>query len=176
MYFTAHAGGENGSIYLQALAKYLQQEYMRRPLDKILKMVRQYMIKKDKVLTDLYLFFIQYIKISWNRWNTNFQMSRFWVTSLLSRLKSGLKIGIMLIGLCPLVLWCIHNTSIGPCVQNKSKYIFHSCHFRETLEWSSVPKKETVWCMMCFSLNFMTQVVWRSAILNKNLVLKLVAD
>ena len=45
----AHAAGEDGSIYLQALAKYLQEEYMRRPLDKILKMVRQHMIRKVQV-------------------------------------------------------------------------------------------------------------------------------
>ena len=47
----AHAGDENGSIYLQAFAKYLQDEYMKRPLDKILKMVRQSMVKKVQVIS-----------------------------------------------------------------------------------------------------------------------------
>ena len=45
----AHGGDENGSVYLQALATYLQQEYMDRPLNKILQMVRQYMVRKDQV-------------------------------------------------------------------------------------------------------------------------------
>ena len=45
----AHAGDKNGSVYLQAFAKYLQEEYMKRPLDKILKMVRQSMIGKVQV-------------------------------------------------------------------------------------------------------------------------------
>ena len=52
-HFRADAGGEDGSIYLQALARYLQQEYMRRPLDKILKMVRQHMIRKVQVIIHL---------------------------------------------------------------------------------------------------------------------------
>ena len=46
----AHGGGEDGSIYLQALAKYLQEDFMKRPLDRILKMVRQLMIKKVQVV------------------------------------------------------------------------------------------------------------------------------
>ena len=47
--FSIPAVEKEGSIYLQGLAKYLREEYMRKPLDRILRMVRQDMIKKMQV-------------------------------------------------------------------------------------------------------------------------------
>ena len=63
VFYRADAGTQDGPIYLQALAKYLQQEYMRRPLDKILKMVRQHMIRKVQVwyLKANYILFSLYV-------------------------------------------------------------------------------------------------------------------
>ena len=45
----AYAGDEDGSVYLQAFATYLQEHYKTRPVDKIYMMVKQAMIRCEQV-------------------------------------------------------------------------------------------------------------------------------
>ena len=48
-FFRAYAGDENGSVFLQAFATFLHDQYIRRPLDRIYLMVKQAMIKAEQV-------------------------------------------------------------------------------------------------------------------------------
>ena len=45
----AYGGDKTGSAYLQYLAKFLREEYMKRPLDRIYLMVKQAMLKVEQV-------------------------------------------------------------------------------------------------------------------------------
>ena len=48
-YFRAYAGDEDGSVYLQAFAAFLQDQYMKRSLDRIYLMVKKAMIEARQV-------------------------------------------------------------------------------------------------------------------------------
>ena len=47
--FRAYAGDADGSLYLQAFATFLKENYVTRPLDRIYLMVKQAMIKAEQV-------------------------------------------------------------------------------------------------------------------------------
>ena len=49
MYFRAYGGDEDGSVYLQALATFLQVHYLNIPLDRIYLMVKRTMIEAKQV-------------------------------------------------------------------------------------------------------------------------------
>ena len=48
-HYRSHAGDTRGSAYLQALATFLEGEYMNLTLDRIYMMVKQYMITVSQV-------------------------------------------------------------------------------------------------------------------------------
>ena len=45
LYFRAYGGDEDGSVYLQAFATFLQDQYLNIPLDRIYLMVKRAMIE-----------------------------------------------------------------------------------------------------------------------------------
>ena len=49
LYFRAYGGDEDGSVYLQAFATFLQDHYMKTSLDRIYLMVKQAMIEAKQV-------------------------------------------------------------------------------------------------------------------------------
>ena len=49
LYFRAYGGDDDGSVYLQAFAAFLQDHYMKRPLDRIYLMVKRAMIDSEQV-------------------------------------------------------------------------------------------------------------------------------
>ena len=48
-YFRAYGGDQDGSVYLQAFATFLQDHYLKRSLDKIYLMVKKAMIEAKQV-------------------------------------------------------------------------------------------------------------------------------
>ena len=47
--FRAYAGDEDGSVYLQAFASFLQDHYLQVSLDRIYLMVKQAMVEAEQV-------------------------------------------------------------------------------------------------------------------------------
>ena len=69
LYFRAYGGDEDGSVYLQAFATFLQDHYLNIPLDRIYLMVKRAMIEAKQV-EDL-LENIQ-MTIEWSFYELNF--------------------------------------------------------------------------------------------------------
>ena len=68
LYFRAYGGDEDGSVYLQAFATFLQDHYTKRSLDRIYLMVKQAMIEAKQVG---HLF--------WNIWLNSGAISLSWM-------------------------------------------------------------------------------------------------
>ena len=63
LYFRAYAGKKDGCLYLQAFATFLQDQYLKKSLDRIYLMVKKVMIEAEQVRYYTLLFFRKFSEI-----------------------------------------------------------------------------------------------------------------